>query len=68
MLKKPKYDLRKLIPLVCCETKWHPIYMTMASLNDDELQTFYNELTAIYSHGSLPLPLEQEFRTRLNNE
>lgn len=70
MLEKPKYDVSKLAPLLCCEPKWHPIFMIMSTLNKEELFQFRKELRQHTPYHYLHRNLELEFRKAMgeNNE
>ena len=68
MLEKPKYDVQKLAPLLCCEPKWHPIYMIMSTLNNEELFQFRKELRMHTPYHYLHRNLELAFRERLKDE
>ena len=66
-VENSKYDIRFLASLTCCPPKFHPIYMTMATLSDDELRVFRDELRSFSGNGRTHEILENEFTDRLGD-
>jgi hypothetical protein len=67
MSEKAKYDVAKLAPLLCCENKWHPIYMIMSTLDIEELKQFRKELRQYTPYHYLHRTLEREFRNSIGD-
>lgn len=63
-----KYDAKELSSLLCCEQKWHPIYMIMSTLNNEELFQFRKDLRQYTPYHYLHRNLELAFRERLKDE
>jgi hypothetical protein len=63
-----KYDASKLAPLLCCEQKWHPIYMLMSVMDNEQLFQFRKDLRSYTPYHYLHRTLELAFRERLEND
>jgi len=68
MSENKKYDVDKLAPLLCCEQKWHPIYMIMSTMNREELFEFRKALRMFTPYHYLHKNLEREFRNAMGED